>query len=182
MFSTLGLLSGGRCPDKDQCTRVRCFFSHDNQPLPSRKPGKATSVSVPQKRPTERDPLFLYDSPGQSPVKRPMTSSTAITPPTPPVVPRVKPVVPSARKVGEAVKPAAKPQPIPTSKPPPTAVKTPSVAPVAGPSDLVPILSKSAKTSPHPWADRQKGLRTLHGQFEKLVLVIYLRSESCVNL
>lgn len=180
MFSTLGLLQSGECPDREQCTRVRCFFSHNDRPTVTRKPGKgkdrAAPVAVPQKRPAEpQSPLFLYDSPGQSPAQRRVTDSTAVsvTPPTPPVVPKPRPEV--QRKVAEVVKPTMRPPPPPlaTSRVSPMPAKTPPLAPVAGPSTLVPILSKSAKTS-QPWSDRQKGLRTLHTQFEKLVRIALL--------
>jgi hypothetical protein len=70
MFSNLGLLSSGKCPDNDQCTRVRCFFSHKGQPpTPSRKPvvakAKPTLVSAPQKRPVEAGPSNVRELPNK---------------------------------------------------------------------------------------------------------------------
>jgi hypothetical protein len=58
----------------------------------------------------------------------------------------------------------------------------PAPAPVAGPSTLVPILSKSSKTSPHPMAERQKGLRTLYTQYEKLVSTLAASSSITLAL
>jgi len=54
MFTNLGLLSHGKCPDGEGCTRIRCFFNHgQSRPPPRPAAGPNTSTSTVKKRPLE---------------------------------------------------------------------------------------------------------------------------------
>ena len=46
MFSNLGLLKNGICPDGTGCRRVRCFFTHNDEPRPRQKTGTNGSSSA----------------------------------------------------------------------------------------------------------------------------------------
>lgn len=179
MFSNLGLLKSGICPDGAACQRARCLFHHDSEARQRVKTGTKGSSSA-------------AIDPSSTPKKRPSESPTSQTREAPV---KKRAMEPSFEIKGTIAKP---PQPVvkgtkvsfwlidfsshhqATSQPTSTPIiasqtkssvpaKTTPTQPVAGSSTLVPIVSKTSKVSPHPWADRQKGLRTLHTQYEKLV-------------
>lgn len=62
MFSNLGLLSSGKCPDGEGCKRIRCFFGHAGQSRPPPRPTTTTSTSSIKKRPLDE----VKDAPSSS--------------------------------------------------------------------------------------------------------------------
>jgi hypothetical protein len=77
MFSNLGLLRSGKCPDGDTCTRARCFFSHG----PADRSNSETGTGSPSRKPVEirKRPV---DNTGESSSKRSIgdTSNTMKSP------------------------------------------------------------------------------------------------------
>lgn len=81
MFSNLGLLKSGKCPEGESCTRIRCFLNHG--PTDNATPTKTASTKTEKKRPVDpslTSPLKTSDlvkrervgdtaSSGRSPVK-----------------------------------------------------------------------------------------------------------------
>jgi hypothetical protein len=65
MFSTLGLLKSGKCPEGDSCTRPRCFFNHGPSADDS-TPSKSTKTE--RKRPL--DPTLISPAKMSDSVKR----------------------------------------------------------------------------------------------------------------
>lgn len=73
MFSNLGLLKTASCPEKSTCQRIRCLFSHDDEPRqkPKSKPA-SSSRPVPPVEPAKKrsiDSATVEDR-TKSPVKK----------------------------------------------------------------------------------------------------------------
>jgi hypothetical protein len=86
MFSNLGLLSHGKCPDGEGCTRLRCFFNH-GQSRPPPRPAAGTSTGSIKKRPLE-EVKPTSSSPIKAIKKSDGTPAAKVAKPTP--VPKVR--------------------------------------------------------------------------------------------
>ncbi|WRT65966.1 uncharacterized protein IL334_002917 [Kwoniella shivajii] len=167
MFSHLGLLSSSHCPDAT-CKRPRCFFSHAEAsssritlppkveiPSSVRQPVRQKSDVEEEERirgvvrRVTLNELKKVRTVG-SPLKGVSKSVEASTTPNP-----VHTGITSTATPGRSAMTATRPNPTTTSS---------SVVNTSRP----PILPIALKPSPHPRADRQKGLNTLYAQYAKL--------------
>jgi hypothetical protein len=79
MFSNLGLLGQGKCPDGEGCTRIRCLFNHGTSQ--SRRPAPTTGASSStgnlKKRPLDENTEASSATPSKT-VKRPVDDALSV--------------------------------------------------------------------------------------------------------
>jgi len=92
MFSNLGLLAGGKCPDGEGCERIRCFFNHGGQSRPPPRPPAGTGN-------LKKRPLDAVKSESPSSPNKTVKKAVDLVPPTKIVGPSPSPVKAKVRHI-----------------------------------------------------------------------------------